>query len=304
MLQLDHKLKKRKMRAADAETLKLGSENDYLEVNKDSGTPRLRGNATVFRDMIMDLFGSKLLSQAGSVTYDYDENVIVFAKDGEITTANDRVGGNQEINHDFKVGEVITFHPHLHWFQAIVNATSVVDEDVIAPIVGLSVDLDHIPVDGTVVLQDVTDTTTYTEDTDYSIDYVTGAITSLTLTPAATYHIDYDYITGVATVDDFVMTLRYRVQRNGYEKVTAWTTIICETGAGGDDIFDLSDKYTGTYNQISAFPDIDIECGISDTVQIQMTRTDSETPDMNVTFFDLHGQIDGLGSETEYTKRA
>ncbi|MBW2596375.1 MAG: hypothetical protein JRC93_10450 [Deltaproteobacteria bacterium] len=301
-LQLDHDLKKRKINATDANKIKMGGLTDYLEISKTDGTPRLRGTGIVWRDMIMNLFGSKLESEAGKVTYDYDDNIIVFASGGSISTSADRVGGNQEINHEFKVGDSLTFKPHLHWFQVMTNETLVVDEDWTAPVVGLSVDLDFIPANGTVVVQDATDTTTYVEDTDYEVDYVTGAVTNLTLTPAATYHIDYGYIAGVGTTPAFIVTARYRVQRNGYEKVTNWTEITCEVGAGGDDIFDFTALYSGTYNQISAFDDIEIDCGISDTIQIQIARTDSESGDMSVTFFDLHGEIDSLGSEAEFTK--
>jgi len=302
-LQLDHDLKKRKIDATDASKVKIGGIANHLEINKTDGTPRLRGTGTVWQDMIMDLFGSKLESQVGKVTYDYDENTIVFASGGVIGTSADRVGGNQEINHEFKVGNSLTFKPHLHWFQTMVNETSVTDENWTVPAVGLSSALEFLPVDGTVVVQDATDTTTYVEDTDYEVDYVAGTITNLTLTMGVTAHVDYDYLTiDAGATPAFVVTARYRVQRNGYEKVTDWTTITCEVGAGGDDVFDFTSEYSGTYNQISTFEDIVIDCGISDTIQIQMTRTDVEVGDMPVIFFDLHGEIDSLGSETEYTK--
>jgi len=302
-LQLDHDLKKRKIDSTNSSKITLGGPVNHLEIDKVTGTPRLRGDATVWKDMIMGLFGRRLSSVVGKVDYDYDDNTIVFASGGVMGTAADRVGGNMEINHEMKVGDAKTFSPHIHWFQDMTNETSVADEDYIAPVVGLSVVLDHVPVDGTVVVQDAADSITYDEDVDYSVDYVTGAVTNLTLTPAATFHIDYDYTTAEAgTTPAFILSVRYRVQRSGQEKVTDWATITCEVGAGGDDIFDLTSEYTGTYNQKSSFPDIEIDCGISDTIQIQLARTDTEEGDMSIYFFDLHGEVDSLGSETEYAK--
>lgn len=74
------------------------------------------------------------------------------------------------------------------------------------------------------------------------------------------------------------------------------------TGAGGDDIFDFTGEADGTYNQLTRFDDITIDCGISDTLQIQMTRTDSETGDVSAVFIDLHGEVDSDGSDTEISK--
>ena len=61
--------------------------------------------------MVGDIFGRRLYSTSGGVDYDYDNNAIVFATGGSISDANDRVGGNFELNHDLKVGTNITFKP-------------------------------------------------------------------------------------------------------------------------------------------------------------------------------------------------
>ena len=100
-------------------------------------------------------------------------------------------------------------------------------------------------------------------------------------------------------------TLRYRIQYGGEEKTTSWTTITVTTGTtasqGANDIFDLSGKTTG--NQITKFAEIDISsCNISDVIQFQLARTDSNTGDVYVTFVDAHIAEDSDGSRSEWTK--
>jgi len=102
------------------------------------------------------------------------------------------------------------------------------------------------------------------------------------------------------SVNTFVLTMQYRFQRNNHAKTTAWTTIALT--AGTDDIFDFTGESDGIYNQISKFPDITIDCAVSDTFQFRMARTDSVSGDMRVYFMDLHGLIDSQGSEEEYEK--
>ena len=80
--------------------IKSGDSTNYVEMNKTQGL-RQRGTSTTWIDMIMDIFGKRLNSVAGTVAYDYDENAIVFSPSGSLANANDRAGGNQEINHNF-----------------------------------------------------------------------------------------------------------------------------------------------------------------------------------------------------------
>lgn len=110
-------LLERGIKTDTAEFLMLGDTDGYLSVSKDDGTTRLKGTATVWKDMIADLFGKRLLSNQGKLDYDYDENAMKFQSGGLITKANDRIGANLEINHEFKKGISITFKPHFHWFQ-------------------------------------------------------------------------------------------------------------------------------------------------------------------------------------------
>ncbi len=201
------------------EPLFIGSkeEGNYTEINTD-GTQRLRGDSTAWKDMVADLFGKRLNSTVGKVDYDWDENAIKFQSGGSISNINDRISGNQQINHEFKVGTDITFKPHIHWFQE----------------------------DGT----------------------------------------------------KFILTLKYRLQRNGFAKTEDWTTVT-STMNEDNDIFEYS---TGTLDQLTRFPDITVTCGISDTIQFQIARTDSLGGDMLVYFFDLHGEVDSSGSEEEISK--
>ena len=109
------------------------------------------------------------------------------------------------------------------------------------------------------------------------------------------FHIHYDQSdTTVRT-----MTLQYRVQGNGAIKTTSWTTITATTQASNHVFTYVS----GTLNQILKFPSIDwSSVAISSTVQFRMTRTDSETGLMNVTFVDGHVEIDSDGSNSEWVK--
>lgn len=202
----------------EADYMKLGSEEGYTRISKTDGSLRLKGTSSVWKDMIADLFGRRLHSTAGKLDYDYNENALKFQSGGNINTINDRVGGNLEINHEYKIGTSITFKPHFHWFQSNANEN--------------------------------------------------------------------------------VMTLRYRLQRNGQAKNTTWTTITSTVNS-------TNNAYTyssGTINQITKFPDITLTCDVSDTIQFQLARTDSNGGDMYIYFLDVHGEIDSMGSEEEFAK--
>ncbi len=210
----------------DGTTVELGDTTNYAEIAPD-GSQRFRGTSTMWIDMVGDLFGKRLASTAGKVDYDYDENAVKFQSGGSISTINDRIGANLEINHQHKVGTDIVFKPHIHWFQPVVSNAVVA----------------------------------------------------------------------------FELTMRYRLQRNNAEKTSSWTTVTLTAGTT-DDVFDFTGEADGTYNQLSRFPDITVTCGISDTLQFQVARTDALGGDMYVYFMDLHGQVDGAGSEDELSKEA
>jgi len=103
-----------------------GDATNNVDIDKTLGK-RYHGSSVVFKDMIGDLFGKKLLSTSGKVDYDFENNCIDFASGGSIGTANDRIGANVEINHEMMVGNSVTFSPHDHWFQKIVST----DPDVL-----------------------------------------------------------------------------------------------------------------------------------------------------------------------------
>ena len=210
-----------------SQTVKMGNKADgnYSETRAD-GTQRLKGDATAWKDMVCDLMGQSLLTTRDKIEYDWDDMVIVFNPGGNITKSKDRIGGNLEINHEFKVGTDIVFKPHIHWFQEVVSGVQA----------------------------------------------------------------------------EFDMTIKYRLQRNATYTNQNWTTAYMLTGLSHDDIFDFSGEVDGYYNQITRFPDMTFTCGVSDTIQFQIARTDSNGGDMLIFFFDIHGMIDSFGSDEEIGK--
>ncbi len=100
--------------------------------------------------------------------------------------------------------------------------------------------------------------------------------------------------------------MKYRLQRNSFEATGSWTTITCVTGnanQGGanGDVWDFSGESNGTYNQISRFSPMVVDCNVSDTFQIKVTKTGTGG-DALVYFFDLHGKINSFGSDEEIAK--
>jgi len=100
--------------------------------------------------------------------------------------------------------------------------------------------------------------------------------------------------------------LKYRYQANGSGKTTAWTNLKCNTPA-----------YTyvsGTLNQIAFSASINpVNAGLSDIIQLQVFRdnantsgvftgADPYTGTVGITSIDCHFQVDGFGSNDEYTK--
>ena len=75
------------------------ADGNYTKFYPD-GTMRRVGNATSWKDMVMDVFSKKLNSNVGKVDYDWDNNSLKFQSGGLITDVKDRVQGNQEINHE------------------------------------------------------------------------------------------------------------------------------------------------------------------------------------------------------------
>jgi len=207
---------------------------DYTEIKPD-GKVRRVGDAMAYKAIKFDLATANLHTSADKVAFNYDDNTVDFSASGEFTDEKDRVNANMVIGHEFNVGSAIRFIPYIKWFQTIDNETSVTDESVTAPADMLSTELLHVPLYGTVVVQDSSDSTTYTENTDYAIDYVTGQIQNLgtTITSGVTLHVDYDYIDGEVDTPALVMSMRHRVQKNGEVKTTEWKAVTSEADSDG-----------------------------------------------------------------------
>jgi len=112
----------------------------------------------------------------------------------------------------------------------------------------------------------------------------------------ACLHCHYEQTEADTTPRTF--TGRYRLQSNGAAKTTSWTDFVISTADGN------ALSYTsGTLNQICELADVDLTgAGISSTLQIQLTRSDAESGVVNMTFCDIHVEMDTLGSRSEYTK--
>lgn len=94
-------------------------------------------------------------------------------------------------------------------------------------------------------------------------------------------------------------TWQYRLQNQGAEKTTAWSSPIAVDTNTNNAI-----AYTsGSLNQITRLGDIDTTgLSLSSMVQIKLTRTDAVAGKLLATYLDLHYEIDSLGSNTEFTK--
>lgn len=94
-------------------------------------------------------------------------------------------------------------------------------------------------------------------------------------------------------------TYQYRVQGNGQEKTSAWSTAETVTSTDGNAF-----AYTsGTLNQITVLGDIPVSAmGLSAIVQIRFTRSDANTGNVLVTSVDCHYEKNSTGSDQEYVK--
>ena len=199
------------------------------EVDIDADGVHLVNGATVWKDMVGDLFSKKLYSAVGNVDYDWDQHAIVFQPGGDPTNKNDRIHYNIQVDHQYKISPdattVVTFKPHIHWFQF-----------------------------------------------DTALQ--------------ATFQLDY------------------RVIRNGQslDSTAIWTSITTTTNLGNEQFTFALDAGHDFFPQLTHFPDIQEVVGLSDTIQLRLTRIDANTGNVLVYFADIHGEIDSLGSKEEMTK--
>lgn len=94
-----------------ATKLKTGSETDYTEIET-SGTIRMYGDATVFKDELQSLITQLKNNPADQLVINIAEGTLDFKA---TATLVDYAVMNVQINHDWKIGS--TIFPHLHWFQ-------------------------------------------------------------------------------------------------------------------------------------------------------------------------------------------
>lgn len=104
----------------DFNALSIGYPKDRVEMNHRG--VKYHGAATVWRDMVSSLIGSRLNSAAGKVGYDYDENAIDFASGGDIAVTADRLAWSSEMPHEALIGDGVKIVPHLHLEQDTTNA--------------------------------------------------------------------------------------------------------------------------------------------------------------------------------------
>ncbi len=114
---------------------------------------------------------------------------------------------------------------------------------------------------------------------------------------SAHFHAHWDQ---TSATDAITFAMKYRIQGNGQEKTTDWSTV--ETFNPQDDSVFTFDGHT-TLNQIMYMCEIDLsEVMISSNIEIKFARTDAVSGDIRVTFIDGHFQFDMLGSDNEYEK--
>ena len=143
-----------------------------------------------------------------------------------------RIRGTEEIP------TALEYCDGLFEIQVLANETfTVIDESFISSH-DIAVSLAHSNITSSTVVVTTTDgNTTYTEDTDYTIDYTNGAITVLStgaMVDATEYYIDYDYIvedlivrTTVTTPEDpFFNSWTYTAAMNLEDNTTLADTIL------------------------------------------------------------------------------
>jgi len=114
---------------------------------------------------------------------------------------------------------------------------------------------------------------------------------------SAHFHVHWDQ---TSATDVIQFSMKYRIQGNGQEKTTAWSTP--ETFNPQDDSVFTFDGHT-TLNQIMYMSEIDLSSVIiSSNIEIKFARIDAVSGDVRVSFADGHFQFDMLGSDSEYEK--
>ena len=87
----------------------------------------------------------------------------------------------------------------------------------------------------------------------------------------------------------------YRIQLNGENKATAWTTVTANSVDNSEYPY-----VSGIINQVTNLVVVNIpEPSLSATVQYRLTRIDGTPGDIDATFVDVHVEFDAIGSRLE-----
>lgn len=136
-------------------------------------------------------------------------------------------------------------------------------------------------------------------DDDKCITLIVQKMHKVANASSAHFHVHLDQ---TSVTDDIQFSMKYRVQGNGQEKTTAWSTP--ETFSILTNTVFTFDGHT-SLNQILLMSEIDLSAVmISSNIELKFARTDAVVGDIRVTFFDGHFLSDTLGSDNEYEKLA
>ena len=114
---------------------------------------------------------------------------------------------------------------------------------------------------------------------------------------SAHFHVHVDQTSGT---DDIQFAMKYRIQGNGEEKTTAWSTT--ETFSILTSNVFTFDGHT-SLNQILLLCEIDLSAVmISSNIELKIARTDAVVGNIRATFIDGHFFIDSMGSDQEFVK--
>jgi len=135
------------------------------------------------------------------------------------------------------------------------------------------------------------------DDDDKCITMIVQKKHAVAVASSAHFHVHIDQ---VSATDDIQFGMKYRIQGNGEEKTTSWSSE--ETFSVLTDNVFTFDGHT-SLNQIILMCEIDLSSVmISSNIEIKFARTDAVSGDIRVSFMDGHFLFDMIGSDDEYDK--
>jgi len=145
----------------------IGSGDDRITISS-TGDIRKHGAATQWLDVVGSVLGLKLYDNKGTVDYDWEENAVMFASEGDITKPEDRIIWNIQKDHNVKIDSEL--RPHIHFVQS----DSVVREFTIQY---------RIQANGVAKETTWNTITATTESSNLVFDYVSGSMNQILLFP-------------------------------------------------------------------------------------------------------------------------